>query len=295
MTNPTLDIHYKTLVRIAEKYTQNDGKTEIDIAGIGFYRHSTSVCALPCIQPLGIVLALQGSKTIRFNNRKIDYRVGDILFAGADLSGFSYNIQCSPEKPFLGISIEFDLAMLSELCAELESVHDVPPAGDVFCTIPADAALLECIIRLVSIPNDPPLSISLQRLARKELALRLLHTNSGLRHLLQHHSAAKILRIMNWLKEHCAERIHIDRLAEQAHMSPSSFRQHFRAVAGISPLQYHKQLKLQQARSLIVNRRFSASQAAAAVGYASVSQFSREYSRFFGTGPLHDKKSRDAV
>ena len=100
----------------------------------------------------------------------------------------------------------------------------------------------------------------------------------------------QIAQTMSWLKQHFSESITIDSLAEQAHMSPSTFRQHFKAVAGISPLQYLKQLRLQEARQLMLNEGLDAGASGLSVGYESVSQFSREYARLFGAPPVKDIK-----
>ena len=96
---------------------------------------------------------------------------------------------------------------------------------------------------------------------------------------------------MAWLKQHFVETLRVDDVAHRAHMSPSTFRQHFRALTGVSPLQYQKQLRLQEARQLMLNEKLDAGSAAVRVGYESPSQFSREYSRLFGAPPLRDVRS----
>jgi len=94
--------------------------------------------------------------------------------------------------------------------------------------------------------------------------------------------------VVAWLKQHFAQPLQGDDLADRAHMSPSTFRQHFRALTGVSPLQYQKQLRLQEARQLMLNENLDAGGAAVSVGYESASQFSREYSRLFGAPPQRD-------
>ena len=125
-------------------------------------------------------------------------------------------------------------------------------------------------------------------LIKKEIIIRLLNSSQGvyLRQLVKSGSVnQKIHQIVSWLKNNFAQPIRMDDLAEKAFMSPSTFRQHFREVTGMSPLQYQKQLRLQEARHLMLNQNLDAGRAASLVGYESASQFSREYSRLFGDSP----------
>ena len=184
---------------------------------------------------------------------------------------------CSPEHPFLGIVIRFELALLTRLAREIP----VPPGGrtrkPALCNImPASRALLDGVRRLVHTLTEPILAPQLARLAQEEIALRLLGTHAPLCGLLHDGSASgKIIQVMAWMKEHYATACEMNTLAARAHMSPSTFRQHFKQVAGISPLQYQKQLRLQEARALIRKQGLPVAQAATRVGYESPSQFSR--------------------
>lgn len=283
---------YEKLARIVGLLATNEGRTVSDIDGVSFYRHSESLDAQPCVQPFGMVLAVQGSKEIDFSGQKLAYCVGDVLFAGADLSGFSSVSDCSPQKPFLGITVEFDWETLLSAAEEVR----LPPTGagqrQVFSIVRADEGFLDCILRLLSAGETPELKRALVRIAKEETALRLFHAEPALAGMLKDHSATgKIVRAMVWMKQHFAEDIDMEVLARRFHMSPSSFRSRFRETAGISPLQYQKQLRLQKARLLIVSEHLSASQAAEKVGYESVSQFSREYKRYFGKTALADKSA----
>jgi transcriptional regulator GlxA family with amidase domain len=128
-------------------------------------------------------------------------------------------------------------------------------------------------------------------LIQQEITIRLLSGPHGpqLRHLVAAGSPNRqIAKAVTWLKHNFTAALHVDELAERAHMSPSTFRQHFRAVVGTSPLQFQKQLRLQEARQLMLNQNIDASNASGLVGYESASQFSREYSRLFGAPPQRD-------
>jgi AraC-like DNA-binding protein len=147
------------------------------------------------------------------------------------------------------------------------------------------------LTRLVRLLDEPGLIKQLAPLIEQEIMVRLLSGAHGpaLRQLVAAGSPSQqIARVIGWLKQHYTEDFPMDDLAAQAHMSPSTFRLHFRAVAGMSPLQYLKQLRLQDARQLMLNEDIDAGSAAVRVGYESASQFSREYTRLFGAPPLRD-------
>lgn len=285
-----LDEEFRRLARIVGSVARNDGKTASPVEGVSFYRHTSRFDSQPCVQPFGMVLAVQGSKEITFSGASVRCGVGDVFFVGADLSGFTSVADCSPQEPFLGINVEFDLEMLLRAAQEGGICAASAPQGQIYRIFRADAPFLDCIRRLLMSADEAALSRPLANLIRQEAALRLLHADPALAGLLKDNTAlGKIVRVMAWMKRHFAENISMEDLAGRAHMSPSSFRSRFRETAGVSPLQYQKQLRLQQARFLIANEQLPASQAAAQVGYESVSQFSREYKRYFGNTALADK------
>ena len=156
-----------------------------------------------------------------------------------------------------------------------------------------DQGLLDALTRLVRLLDEPQLIALVAPLIQKEIIVRLLNGGHGptLRHLVTTGSPGQqIAKVIAWLKQHYTQDICMDDLAEKAHMSSSTFRQHFRTVAGLSPLQYLKHLRLQDARHLMLSEDMDASSAALRVGYESASQFSREYTRLFGAPPLRDIK-----
>jgi transcriptional regulator GlxA family with amidase domain len=154
-----------------------------------------------------------------------------------------------------------------------------------------DAALLDALVRLVKLLGEPTLLPRLAPLIQQGIATRLLVGPHGpqLRHLVTSGSPSQqIAKAVAWLKQNFVQALHVDDLADRAHMSPSTFRQHFRALTRVSPLQYQKQLRLQEARQLMANENVDAGSAAGRVGYESASQFSREYSRLFGAPTQRD-------
>jgi AraC-like DNA-binding protein len=154
-----------------------------------------------------------------------------------------------------------------------------------------DGTLLDPLVRLVRLLGEPTLVPRLAPLIQQEITVRLLtgpHA-AQLRHLVATGSPSQqIAKAVAWLKQNFVLPLRGDDLADRAHMSASTFRQHFRALTGVSPLQYQKQLRLQEARQLMLNENLDAGSAAVHVGYESASQFSREYSRLFGAPPQRD-------
>jgi AraC-like DNA-binding protein len=154
-----------------------------------------------------------------------------------------------------------------------------------------DVDLLDALVRLVKLLGQPTVIPRLAPLIQQEVIVRLLIGPHGpqLRRLVTAGSPSQqIAKAVAWLKQNFVQPLHGDELAERAHMSPSTFRQHFRSLTGVSPLQYQKQLRLQEARQLMLNENLDAGDAAGRVGYESPSQFSREYSRLFGAPPQRD-------
>ena len=152
---------------------------------------------------------------------------------------------------------------------------------------------MHALARLVRLLDEPLLTPRIAPLIQQEIAERLLNGRYGsaLRRLITLGSPnQQIAKVMSWLKQNYMDNMPMNDLAAKAHMSPSTFRQHFRVVTGMSPLQYLKHLRLQEARQLMLNGDIDAGSAAVRVGYESASQFSREYSRLFGQPPYRDTR-----
>jgi transcriptional regulator GlxA family with amidase domain len=151
--------------------------------------------------------------------------------------------------------------------------------------------VLDAFHRLVSLLDEPRLIPQLAPLIQQEIAVRLL-TGSHAPHLWNLINAAgptqQIAQAVTWIRQHFSEEMRVRKLAEHANMSPTTFRQHFRTITGMSPVQFQKLLRLQEARQLMLDQHMTAGSASAVVGYASASQFNREYRRQFGAPPQHD-------
>jgi AraC-like DNA-binding protein len=201
-------------------------------------------------------------------------------------------IEASPEKPYLGLRLKFDLREVSQLMVDSNLPQPRPQQSSRgMATGEVTLQLVNALIRLIDLLADEKDIPILAPVIQREIIYRLLIGNQGerLRQIATAGSQSQqIARAIGWLKSNYATPISIDDLAAQANMSTSTFHHHFRSLTALSPLQYQKQLRLQEARRLMLAERMDAANAAFQVGYESPSQFSREYSRLFGAPPLRD-------
>ena len=245
-----------------------------------------------CIYNLGLGVVAQGDKQVLLGGESIDYGPGQSMLTTIDLPVVSHVTRASVREPFLGMMLTLDARSILQIASEMDEPR--PRRDDAYRAISfeaLDGALLDALVRLVKLLGEPALVPRLAPLIQQEITVRLLTGPHGaqLRHLVTAGSPGQqIAKAVAWLKQNFVQALKGDDLADRAHMSPSTFRQHFRALTGVSPLQYQKQLRLQEARQLMLNENLDAGSAAVHVGYESASQFSREYSRLFGAPPQRD-------
>ena len=280
------------LARAIAQFAQSDGDHHTAISALTLHRRSSSTDPLHCIYNLGLGVVAQGDKQVLIGSESVDYGPGQSMLTTIDLPVVSHVTRASAREPFLGMMLTLDVRSVVQVASEL----DVPRRrrDDAYRAIsfePLDVALLDALVRLVMLLDEPALAPRLGALIQQEVIIRLLTGPHGpqLLHLVTSGSPSQqIAKSVAWLKQNFVQALHGDELADRAHMSPSTFRQHFRALTGVSPLQYQKQLRLQEARQLMLNEHLDAGTAGGRVGYESPSQFSREYSRLFGAPPQRD-------
>ncbi|BCP54331.1 AraC family transcriptional regulator [Kaistia sp. 32K] len=241
-------------------------------------------------EPLFCVIA-QGRKQLIVGDKVLIYEASKYLVVSVDLPASGSIIHASVDEPYLAFSMRLDRAALASMLLELAEVGDdgSPAAGLAISSV--DAELLDPVVRLLRLLERPREIPILGPLAEREILFRLLHGAQGkmLRQIaLADSRLSCISRVIDWIKNNYAEAIRIEALAEIAGMSGSSFHRHFKAVTSMSPLQFQKQIRLQEARRLLLAQRADAGSIGFAVGYESPSQFSREYSRLFGAPPSRD-------
>ena len=280
------------LVRAIGRFAQTDGDYDTAIPALKLHRRSTPTEPLHCIYNLGLGVVAQGDKQVLIGEQSIDYGPGQSMLTTIDLPVVSHVTRASSREPFLGLMLTLDVRSILQMASEMDaprSRRDDAQRSISFETL--DATLLDALTRLVNLLDEPALVPRLAPLIQQEITVRLLTGAHGpqLRHLVMAGSPGQqIAKVVAWLKQNFAQPLQGDDLAQRAHMSPSTFRQHFRALTGVSPLQYQKQLRLQEARQLMLNENLDAGNAGGRVGYESPSQFSREYSRLFGAPPQRD-------
>jgi AraC-like DNA-binding protein len=281
-----------TLARSIARWTDKDGLHVTAISALALARVDALNQPTSYMYEPSICLVAQGVKRVLLGDDTYVYDAHHYLITSVVLPAVVQVIKASREKPYLGLILKLDRREISQLMADS---HLPPPraqqssrgmaTGDV--TLPLLNAF-QRLIDLLAEPKDIPI---LAPIIQREILYRLLVGDQGAR-LRQIASAGsqshQIARAIDWLKGNFTRPLRIDDLAGQASMSISTFHHHFRSMTALSPLQFQKQLRLQEARRLMLAERMDAANAAFQVGYESPSQFSREYSRVFGAPPLRD-------
>ena len=282
------------LARVIRRLAQTDGDHNTGIPALTLHRRSAPSEPLHCIYNLGLGVVAQGDKQVLLGGEAIAYGPGQSMLTTIDLPVVSHVTRATVREPFLGMMLTLDVRSIVQIASEMDVPRSRRDDGSGSISFKAlDAALLDALIRLVALLDEPALVPRLAPLIQQEITIRLLtgpHASQLRRLVTAGSPSQQIAKAVAWLKQNFVEALHGDDLADRAHMSPSTFRQHFRALTGLSPLQYQKQLRLQEARQLMLNQNLDAGSAAGRVGYESASQFSREYNRLFGAPPQRDVK-----
>ncbi len=262
------------------------------ITGLGFFRREHPAPPIVCMVEPSIILVARGEKQLWVGGEGYPYDTSRFLITSLDLPANSEVLAASPEQPCLGLTLKLDLRMLAELIAQ----SDLPPTRDrsvakgvgIGSVTPAMLASFE---RLLALLDEPESIAVLAPLIQREIHYRLLQSDqaSRLRQITSVDGQGyRIAKAIDWLKLNYASALRVDDLAARVQMSTPTFHHHFRQLTAMSPLQYQKWLRLNEARRLMLNEHQDVSSAAFKVGYESPSQFSREYSRFFGVPPKRD-------
>ena len=239
-----------------------------------------------------VCLVAQGRKQVMVGQSVYVYDPAKYLVVSVDVPLVGRILEASADAPYLCLRLDLDPAAIGALMleAKVTGIESEQP-GPALSLSSVTFELLDSAIRLVrllAVPRDIPI---LAPLAEREILYRLLlgDQTSKLRQIAFAESKLQqINRAIGWIKRNFREPFSIDALASEARMSPSTLHEHFKAVTSMSPLQYQKQLRLQEARRLILSQSIDAAMAGHSVGYESPSQFSREYKRTFGAPPARD-------
>jgi AraC-like DNA-binding protein len=279
---------------LLDRHARPDGTTAID--GVLVSRVDRS--EPPSASMTGTVLALiaQGEKRLALGERIYDYRAGQYLVASVDLPVTGHFVGATPERPALGFGLILRPAAVAEVLLQADP-GDLPRGGpaapSAIAVSDAPAELLDAVVRLLRLLDHPRDRAVLAPLVQRELLWRLVTGEQGalVRQLgLADSSLSHVARAVRWIRDHYRESFRVEDVARLAGMSVSAFHRNFQAVTAMSPIQFQKQIRLQEARLLLATHPGDVTGVGHRVGYDSPSQFSREYRRQFGVPP-----SRDAV
>jgi AraC-like DNA-binding protein len=281
------------MASIIARYATADTEYATRIDGLYFNRRSSPTQPVHTAQWPCFALVIQGAKSVTLGEEVYRYGVGDYLVVSLDLPVASRVTEASREAPHLGLGMAIDPDRLKEAMGRIDLSRSAQ-ATDAMRGVAVNKAPPELIdaslrlLRLLDRPDDIPV---MAPLIGQEILYRLLTGPCGPR-LMQIATTETpgntIARAVAWLRENFMQPLRIEELAGRVGMSASSLHRHFKAITAMTPMQYQKQLRLHEARRLMLVERMDVGTAGYAVGYQSPSQFSREYSRLYGTSPLRD-------
>ncbi|MHA6493410.1 AraC family transcriptional regulator [Pseudomonas borbori] len=280
------------LAELVQRLTPGEGMHMTSIASLQLIRTNQPTLPMPVIYTPCLCIIAQGRKEVRLAEERYTYDPLNYLVASVTLPVSGHVIEATPEKPYLSLKLDIEPTMIASLIADAGpiGVPNPSPARGLFLDT-IDASLLDAVIRLTRLLESPRDVAMLAPLVLREIFYRLLHSPQG-RHLheiaVADSQGQRIARAIEWLNQHFDQPLRIENLAREVNLSPSTLHHRFKAVTALSPLQYQKQLRLQEARRLMLCEGLEAASASYRVGYESPSQFSREYSRLFGAPPLRD-------
>ncbi|MER8612662.1 AraC family transcriptional regulator [Mesorhizobium sp. M0435] len=288
MTQTLLD----SVRRYTEAHADDNGIAQTPVPGLTLIRETTpTVLHYAIYKPL-VALVLQGSKQVTMGSRTFDFGAGESLLITADVPTVSQITRANISKPYLSLVFDLDPAVIEGLVVEIGSAPyaaNTPVRIDPTETEVADAALR--LVRLLDRPASLPV---LQNQLIRELHFWLLSGRHGgaIRSLgVAESHAQRVARAVGLIRANFARPLRVERLAGAAGMSASSFHEHFRAITSLTPLQFQKQVRMIEARRMMLANGEVISNAAYAVGYESIPQFTREYARMFGLPPARDIKA----
>jgi AraC-like DNA-binding protein len=276
------------LVRLSEA-----GDHVSALPGLTLYRRDSPTEPASMLYEPSVGFVVQGRKRVVLGPDVHEYDAARFVLTAVDLPTISQVVEADPGQPCLSMMLKLDFALVQAVGGEIDlagvAVTNNTESGMAFGDLSTE--LLDAFVRLVALADKPQDIAIMAPLVLREITYRLLVGASGghLRRIARQDSRYdKIFAAIAWLREHYAEAIRIEALAEIAAMGVSTLHHHFSAITHMSPLQYQKHIRLHEARRLLLTERLDATSVAYRVGYESVTQFSREYRRLFGNPPIRD-------
>ena len=280
------------LADLIYRHTREDGTCATGVDALFMSRYSESSDFSPSLPQPALCILAQGRKEVRLADEYFAYDPLHYLVVSVSMPISGRVVEISPERPVLALRLDIDPMEISTLISEAGPIG-LPsrPAGRGVYVEPIDQVMLDALLRLTRLLDSPRDIAMLAPLIRREILYRLLRSPLGYRLYeiaTENSQTHRVSRAISWLNGNFQQPLRIDDLAREANLSVSTLHHRFKAMTAMSPLQYQKQLRLNEARRLMLCEGLDASAAGYRVGYESPSQFSREYSRQFGAPPVRD-------
>ena len=279
----------KELSARVARLTPFDGTHQSALPSLTLTRGSVPTVCMPTVYQPCLAVVVQGRKRALLNDEVFHYDALNYLVVSVTLPAMGQVLEATPEHPYLSLRLNLDLEEIARLVLELGDRGPSPANADRGLFVARlDEPLLDAVLRMVKLLDTPEDVDVLAPVVRREIYYRVLRGELGSRlaDLAQSEGGKhRIVRAIEWLKQHYAAPLRIEELADAVHMSPSALHHRFKAVTAMSPLQYQKHLRLHEARRLMFADGIESATAGHRVGYESASQFSREYRRLFGAPP----------
>lgn len=298
MPDQNISINQKILARLismTNRITNAEGTTKTSIPYLSICRHTYESSLIPSVLSPAFCLILQGEKELHLGGDIVHYYEGDYLASIIDMPASGKVVGATREFPYIGLRVDFTAEQVASVVAEAEielPSRSKKPSTAAFIG-KSDTGLLELFERLLSLAYTPETVPYLSVLMMREMIYRLVSGKYGhlfLQQALYDHQSDGIGKAIGWIKENFSSPFTTSELAKLSNMSVSSLQHKFKEITTMGPLQYQKQLRLQEARRLMLTGSMDVTTAALEVGYESPSQFNREYKRLFGLSPLRDIK-----
>jgi len=282
-----------TLAKLIGALAPYDGTVELRIPGVHVARVSrTNQESMHYVQRSSLCIVAQGAKIVMIGDDTYGYEAGQMAVYSIDVPMAGRVTRASSSEPFLLLMVDLDAEKIAELALKVFQ-HGLPQPRDTRSLYVGDAGahVIDAATRLLELMAQPVDAELLAPLVRDEILIRVLRSPMGSRVARIGQAGSSVQRIakaVSWLRAHFDQPLDIEELATLVNMSVTTFHRQFKTVTGMSPLQYQKTLRLQEARRLMLTSMLDAGSAGRRVGYGSASQFSREYVRFFGSAPMKD-------
>ena len=290
MENETLQIKRDELIKRMHSAIPEDGVLEV-MPGIILARSSKLTEHVHSVFTPAFCVIAQGSKEVLLGDDLFRYDPGHYLISTVDLPIVSHVVEASPERPYFSFRLNLEAPVVASVMMEAEiKIKKGDASVKAMDVSPVDATMLDAVVRLVRLLDAPDEIQVLAPLIIREIVYRLLRGEQGARlgHLMTAGDTGRISKAVGHLREHFHEPLRIENIARELGMSVSGFHHHFKSVTAMSPLQFQKQIRLQEARRLMLGEDLDAASAGFRVGYEDPSYFSRDYKKQFGAPPQRD-------